>query len=74
MYIILMEKKKDETESEQSIEKEEDIESSLDYVKIIFNGTYKIKTHLNVSGSYDSRINARVDFGVQFFEFVLFKK
>ncbi|XP_027769713.1 nucleolin-like [Solanum pennellii] len=64
------EEKGDESESEQLVEKEEeDIESSPDHVKIISNGTYKFKTHLNVSGSYDSRINVRVDFGVQFVEF-----
>ncbi|XP_069153763.1 probable methyltransferase PMT25 [Solanum lycopersicum] len=59
-----------ESESEESVEKEEeDLESSPDHVKIISNGTYKFETHLIVSGSYDSRINARVGFGVQFVEF-----
>ncbi|KAG5589548.1 hypothetical protein H5410_040062 [Solanum commersonii] len=57
-----------EEKSDES-EKEEGIESSPNYVKIIFNGTYKFKTHLNVFGSCESRINARIDFGVQFVEF-----
>ncbi|KAG5596259.1 hypothetical protein H5410_037491 [Solanum commersonii] len=60
----------EESESEQSDEKEEEgIESSPNYVKIISNDKYKFKTHLSVSGSYDSRINARVGFGAQFVEF-----
>ncbi|KAG5589549.1 hypothetical protein H5410_040063 [Solanum commersonii] len=70
MEINLVEKEKVMKVSAQSDEKEEDgIKSSPDYVKIISNGTYKFKTNLNVCGFYDSRINARVDFGVQFVEF-----
>ncbi|KAG5600376.1 hypothetical protein H5410_031746 [Solanum commersonii] len=64
------EEQSEESESEQSDEKEEEgIESSPNYVKIISNDKYKFKTHLSVSGSYDSRINARVGFGAQFVEF-----
>ncbi|KAG5584530.1 hypothetical protein H5410_044964 [Solanum commersonii] len=62
--------REEQSESEQSDEKEEEgIESSPNYVKIISNDKYKFKTHLSVSGSYDSRINARVGFGAQFVEF-----
>ncbi|KAH0713314.1 hypothetical protein KY285_008784 [Solanum tuberosum] len=64
------EEQSEESESEQSDEKEEEgIESSPNYVKIISNDKYKFKTHLSVSGSYDSSINARVGFGAQFVEF-----
>ncbi|KAG5625952.1 hypothetical protein H5410_011170 [Solanum commersonii] len=64
------EEQSEESESEQSNEKEEECtESSPNYVKIISNDKYKFKTHLSVSGSYDSRINARVGFGAQFVEF-----
>ncbi|KAG5612150.1 hypothetical protein H5410_023431 [Solanum commersonii] len=63
------EEQSEESESEQSDEKEEEsIESSPNYVKIISNDKYKFKTHLSVSGSYDSRINARVGFGAQFLD------
>ncbi|KAH0684742.1 hypothetical protein KY289_022494 [Solanum tuberosum] len=57
------EEQSEESESEQSDEKEEEegIESSPKYVKIISNDKYKFKTHLSVSGSFDSRINARLD-------------
>ncbi|KAG5605547.1 hypothetical protein H5410_027039, partial [Solanum commersonii] len=56
------EEQSEESEREQSDEKEEEgIESSPNYVKIISNDKYKFKTHLSVSGSYDSRINARVE-------------
>ncbi|KAG5605098.1 hypothetical protein H5410_026590 [Solanum commersonii] len=64
------EEQSEESENEQLDEKEEEgIESSPNYVKIISNDKYKFKTHLSVSGSYDSRINARVGFGAQFVEF-----
>ncbi|KAG5616698.1 hypothetical protein H5410_016522 [Solanum commersonii] len=64
------EEQSEESESDQSDEKEEEgIESSPNYVKIISNDKYTFKTRLSVSGSYDSRINARVGFGAQFVEF-----